>query len=200
MLRLKFVFDSYLEMGNTFWCGWQAGAKIIFVCRIVGLCRSVWCLVDWAVIQRYIFRGWKAGAKNVFVFRTGGLCRSVWCRVERTEIHWYILWPGLIVNIFLAYITGQPESDTLWVRFRRHYTLLHNCTIIHTKKLFAPECHLRKIYCWMTASSTKHHTFLHNPRNYTYKEIFHASLSPAPEIIFHFKIRFKCFLSCTAWL
>ena len=58
---LKFLFESYFEVDDDVWdkrgcisddCdsyvyddnflrGWQAGAKNVFGCRIVGLCRSV---------------------------------------------------------------------------------------------------------------------------------------------------------------
>ena len=71
MFWLKFVFELYFEVDDNMWgnrgfisedCdsfvlddillhGWQAGAKNVFVYRIVGLCTRVWFCVDFAEMQ-----------------------------------------------------------------------------------------------------------------------------------------------------
>ena len=139
ILRLNF-FESYFEVDDIFWGRWQAGAKNVFVRRIVGLCRSVWCLIDRAVIQRYILSGWQAGAKNVFACIILGLCRSVCCCVDRTDIQQYILWTGLFVQKFLAYVTWWSESDTLLDRLSRKHLCVWNCTRTHGKLQFILLC------------------------------------------------------------
>ena len=64
MLRLKCVFETYFEVAGILWRGRQAGVKNIFVCKILGSCRRIWCLVECPDMQRYILREWQAGAKT----------------------------------------------------------------------------------------------------------------------------------------
>ena len=113
MVWLKCAFETYFEVDDLFWRQWQAGAKNVFVCRILWLCRKVWCFVDCADIQQYILHGWHNGAKHFFICRIVTFCRRVWCCVERTDMQRYCFWPGLFVPNYLVYITGWPESDTL---------------------------------------------------------------------------------------
>ena len=74
MFWLEFVFESYFEvdndilgerecisgdcdsfiLDNIFLRRLQAGAKNVFVCIIVGLCRTVWFRMESADMQQYI--------------------------------------------------------------------------------------------------------------------------------------------------
>ena len=123
----SYIYITWV-VGDILWRWWQAGAKNVFICRVLGLCRSVWCIVECAVIQCYILYWWQAGTKNVFVCIFVVLCRSVWCSVDRTDIHQYILLPGLFIQNCLAYVIGWPKSDTLTDRLMREHLRVWNCT------------------------------------------------------------------------
>ena len=143
-------------VGNIFWRGWQSGAKNVFICRVLGLCRSVWCIVECAVIQCYILHWWQAGAKNVFVCIIVVLCRSVWCSVERPDIHQYMLLPGLFINKCLAYVTGWPKSDTLTDRLTLKRLRVWNLTRTRGK------LQLILLNILVQTKYTRAHTFLMN--------------------------------------
>ena len=69
-------------------------------------------------------------------------------------------------NVLKKFCTDKPGQKIyrcMSLCSTQHHTLLHNPTIIHTKKCFAPACNSRKIYRCTSELPTQHHTLLHNP-------------------------------------
>ena len=65
----------------------------------------------------------------------------------------------------------------------RHHTLLHSTSILHTKTIFAPECHSYKIYQCISAHSKRHHTLLQNPMILHTKTSFAPAFHPRHKIL-----------------
>ena len=96
---------------------------------------------------------------------------------------------GHPVTYYRKVCTNNPSNKIcrfMSVQSIRHHRLLHNTTILYTDTLFAPSCHPIRIYRCM--QDIIHFYII--LQFYTRRH-FRASLSPAPENISHFKIRFK---------
>ena len=70
--------------------------------------------------------------------------------------------PVMYARQFCTNKPGQKIYRWILIRSPQNHTLLHNHTIFHMKKLFAPAYHPCKIYRCMIAHSIRHHTLLHN--------------------------------------
>ena len=76
----------------------------------------------------------------------------------------------------------MPERST------RHHTLLHNPTVLQTKKFYTSACHPCKIYHCMLARSTWHHILLHNLTILHMKKKFATACHPRKKISYQTKL------------
>ena len=144
---------------------------------------KVRALLDYVYTTTYNRINWNW--PRVFIMR---FYKIVWFNTQRrfhasmsarvsNSIH-----PVTYTSQFCRKRPGHKIYHCTQLQSTRHYRLLHNPTILHTKTFFAPDYHLCQIYRFMSAWSTGHHTLPNNPT------ILHSKKKFAPACCSHKKI------------
>ena len=90
--------------------------------------------------------------------------------------------PVMFVRKCFGNKPGHKIYCCMSIRSIWNHTLLHNPTILHTKKFFAPACHPLQIYRCMSARFKRHHTLLHNTMILHMKTFFAPACHPQKKI------------------